>query len=186
MPNEDYALVLDYLPTGRSSSFKSEPLAQIMGTQFFTLLEIIPKGQLKALEKIYVGKEERDKVEYIKRRISFRELTANSVSEISRAIEKVIQEDSQKFIDFFNNARSITIKRHQLELLPGLGKKHMTAVLNERRKGPFQSFEDLEKRVKLMPDPVKTLVKRVLLELEDETQRHFLFARPPTRERERF
>ena len=179
MPNEDYAIVLDYLPKGKSNSFKSEPLAQIVGTEFFTLLEVVPKSELKIGEKIYVGKVERDKIEYIKRRVAFKELTSTAISELDKAIEKTIVERSDDFLEFFNKAGSITIKRHQLELLPGFGKKHMLDLLAERQKKPFESFEDIAARVKLIPNPLGSLVKRILEELEFDDLKHYLFARPP-------
>lgn len=185
---EEYGIVLDFLPRGKSSSYKSEPIAQILGVEHFTLLEVVPKVgvELKAMEKIYVGKEERDKIDYIKKRITFNELTTNSLSEIEKAIEKLVTENEKRFVDFYNNAAPITIRRHQLELLPGLGKKHMRNILEEREKEPFKSFVDVEKRVRLMPNPAKTIVKRIMEELEGADDKHFLFVRPPsTGEKER-
>jgi len=183
MPNEEEALVLDYLPKGKTNSFKPEPIAQVMGKQFFSLLEVVPKKELKVMETVYVGKEERDKIDFIKKRINFDQLTSTAVAEIDKAIEKIVQEDKKRFLDFFNNAAPITLRRHQLQLLPGMGKKHMQDILKERQNNPFESFEDLSKRVKLLPDPQKTIVKRILLELEDESLNHYIFARPPVRER---
>jgi len=55
---------------------------------------------------------------------------------------------------------------HQLELLPGLGKKHMNAIIQARDEKDFESFEDLKTRVKLIPDPEKTVMRRIMLELE--------------------
>jgi len=184
MPNEEEALVLDYMPKGRSDSFKPEPVAQVIGKQFFSLLEVVPKKELKVMETVYVGKEERDKIEFIKRRVNFGQLTSTSVAEIENAIEKIVLEDKPRFLAFFNEAQPITLRRHQLELLPGMGKKHMQDILKERQKKPFESFEDLSHRVKLLPDPVKTVVKRIMLELEDESLNHYIFARPPVRERQ--
>tara|TARA_Y100000310_G_scaffold268022_1_gene280418 strand:- start:2348 stop:2923 length:576 start_codon:yes stop_codon:yes gene_type:complete len=181
--NEDYAIVLDYLAKGHPNAFKSEPTAQVMGTEFFTLLEVVPKGELKIGEKIYVGKEERDKVEYIKKRIPFKSLTSTAISELEKTIEKTIEGNNEKFLDFFNAAGPITIKRHQLELLPGFGKKHMLDLLKERDKKPFESFEDIASRVKLVPNPMNSLVKRVMEELEYDDLKHYLFARPPAKER---
>jgi len=63
---------------------------------------------------------------------------------------------------------------HSLELLPGLGKKHMWQILEERRGEPFKSFEDLKDRVKLMPDPEKIIIKRILKELDRE-EKHYIF-----------
>lgn len=184
MPNEEFAIVLDYLAKGKSSSFKSEPVAQVIGINHFTLLELTPKEELKTLEKIYVGKEKRDKVLQIKKRISFDELTSTAISELEKAIEKIILEDEQRFVKFFNTAGSITIKRHQLELLPSLGKKHMLDVLAERQKKPFETLKEIEERIALMPNPLNILVKRIIEELKGDDPKHFIFARPPSLDRE--
>ena len=63
---------------------------------------------------------------------------------------------------------------HQLELLPGLGKKHMWQIIEARRDKPFEDFSDLKNRVKLMPDPEKTIIKRILQELEG-SEKHRIF-----------
>jgi len=39
-------------------------------------------------------------------------------------------------------------------------------ILKERQKKEFKDFEDLKSRVRLIPDPEKLIVKRVLSELE--------------------
>lgn len=183
MPNEDYAVVLDYLQHGKSTvSYKAEPVAQVLGTKFFTMLEVVPKVELKVQEKVYIGKDARDKIDYIKRRIEFKELTSTSSSELEKTIERIVLEDKEKFLDFFNNSRPLSLRMHQLELLPGLGRKHTADLLLEREKKPFESFEDIAQRIKLMPDPVKIVVKRILDELEDAGQKHFLFARPPIKD----
>ncbi len=179
---EDYALVLDYLPKGRSTSFKEEPVAQLLGETYFTMLEVVPKKdlkELKMLERVYIGKEEREKIEFIKKRVGFTELTSNAQSELENAVEKIIGSDAKRFVDFFNNSTSITLRRHQLELLPSLGKKHMNDILRQRDLKPFESFEDIRKRVPLMPDPKKITIKRILEELRETGLKHYLFVRPP-------
>jgi len=65
---------------------------------------------------------------------------------------------------------------HQLELLPGLGKKHMWEILEAREEKPFESFEDIKKRIKLMPDPKRIIIKRILQELEGN-EKHRIFTR---------
>ncbi len=63
---------------------------------------------------------------------------------------------------------------HQLELLPGLGKKHMWEIIEARKEKPFESFADIKKRVKLMPDPEKAIIKRILKELSG-IEKHRVF-----------
>jgi putative nucleotide binding protein len=50
----------------------------------------------------------------------------------------------------------------------------MWQILEERRGEPFKSFDDLKDRVKLMPDPEKIILKRILKELERE-EKHYVF-----------
>ncbi|MBI2597576.1 MAG: DUF655 domain-containing protein [Candidatus Diapherotrites archaeon] len=181
MKAEEQAMVLDFLPHGRSTGFKSEPVALVLGTDYFTLLEVIPKTgvELKVGETVLIGKDSRDKVEYIKRRVSFNELTSSAVSELENMVEKIVLQKEQQFVDFFNTSRPITLKRHQLELLSGLGKKHLFEILKVRESEPFKSFDDIKKKVHMMPDVVHMLVKRITEEISGEDEKHYLFVRPP-------
>ena len=75
---------------------------------------------------------------------------------------------------------------HKLELIPGIGKKHTQMILEERKKEPFKSFEDLKERVPLMGEPVDMLAKRVRLELDTTTvkrgkNKYYMFTQVPSR-----
>ena len=74
--------------------------------------------------------------------------------------------------------RKNEIRLHQLELLPGVGKKHMLDILAQREKKPFESFKDLSTRVTLLPDPHKLIVERILEELKGESK-YYIMTRPP-------
>ena len=66
---------------------------------------------------------------------------------------------------------------HSLELLPGVGKKHLSAILKAREEKPFESFKDISERVSLLQDPIKLLTERVILELKGES-RFYMLTRP--------
>jgi len=185
MTAEEHALVLDYMPTGKPSAAKTEALAQVIGKDFFTLLEVVPKAgtHFSVGEEIYVGKDERPKVELVKGRVSYKDLTSNSLSELEEVISKIIESKNDKFLAFFNTSRAISLRRHQLELLPGMGKKHMLAILDERDKKPFTSLAEVPLRVKGTPDPMKMIVKRIIEEIEGPEDKHYLFVRPPAEPR---
>ena len=182
---EDHGIVLDFLPQGHPEDPRPihlrEPIAQILGDTFFTLLEAVPKeGVVMALyERVFIGKGERDKVDRIKRRVGYEELTAAAKSELPVAVEKLIDQDPGRFIEFFNRAAPVTTRFHQLELIPGIGKKLMWSILEERKKKPFKDFDDLSSRLK-MPDPKKMVVKRIIMELEG-VDKYRVFVRPPAR-----
>jgi putative nucleotide binding protein len=185
MTAEEKALILDYMPTGKPSAPKTEPIAQAIGKDFFTLLELVPKAgtNLTVGEEVYVGKDERPKIELVKGRITHKDLTSNSLSELEEVVTKIVSEQKEKYLAFFNTSRAISLRRHQLELLPGMGKKHMLAILDEREKKPFATLEEVNQRVKGSPDPVKALVKRILEEIEGPEDKHYLFVRPPAEPR---
>ncbi len=182
MPKEDYAIVLDFLPTGYPNAYSNEPIAQAVGTKYFTLLELVARPGVNLLlqQKVYIGPEERKEIMRIKGRLSYAKLTHTAQKELESAIEKIIKEDEKRFVDFFNRAGPVTIRMHSLELLPGIGKKHMEDILREREKKPFESFEDLSNRVKLLPDPIKILKERIIMEIKGEAK-YYIFARSPER-----
>lgn len=182
MPNEEQAIVLDFLPHGRSSGFKAEPYAIVLGTSFFTLLEVVPKVgvALKIMDSVYVGQGDRPHIELVRRRIDYKDLTNTAQGELEKGIEKIVNDHPERFLQFFNRSQPISLKRHRLELLPGMGKKHFLEVLKERETQPFSSLDDIRKRLPNMANPVAMIVKRVMEELEGDAEKHYLFTRPPT------
>jgi putative nucleotide binding protein len=175
---EEYAHVLDYLPTGKSFSVRSEPIVQLIGDNKFTLLEAVPKStDIKVEERLYIGKGVRDKISLIKARLTFENLTEGAKAQLPAAVTSIIKGDEKRFVDFFNNASSLNIRMHVLELLPGVGKKHLQAILEAREEKPFESFHDISQRVALLQDPVKLLTERVLQELKGES-RFYILTRP--------
>ena len=168
---EEYAYVLDYLPTGKSFSVRSEPIVQLIGENKFTLLEAVPKtADLKVDERIYIGRGVRDKVSLIKSRLAFENLTEVARSQLPLVVSNIIKSNEKRYVDFFNNASSLNIRMHMLEMLPGIGKKHLKAILDAREEKPFESFTDISNRVALLQDPVKLLTDRVIMELKGESR----------------
>lgn len=180
---EEHAYVLDYLGEGhldvQKQSYSKDPIVQALGTELFTLLELVPKKGAKIAihERLYIGVRERDKIDHVKRRVDYERLSATAKAELPYAIEKVIEDNGRRFLRFFNKAHPLTTRMHQLELLPGIGKKIMWEILEERKKGPFNSFQDLAERTRI-PDPKKTIIKRVMAELKGE-DKYRIFTRKP-------
>ncbi len=180
---DDNAIVLDFLPHGHGTG-RPEPIAQVMGNKYFSLLEVVARRDvmLKQGDVVYIGEEKREKIDHIKMRITSGQLTTFGKTELPHIIEQLVAENEQRFVDFFNKAQPISTRLHQLELIPGVGKKHMWDIIEERKKGPFKSFAELRERIKLLPDPKAAIVKRILMELENGEDRYRVFvAGPPKR-----
>lgn len=186
---EEQVVVLDFLPNGYPFDNKpvhlKTPIVQAIGKENFTLLELVPRKGifLQPFEEVYIGEAKRDKIHHINGRIPVKKLTHTARSELTHVVEDLVKKNEPRFVEFFNKGQPISTRMHVLELLPGVGKKHMWEIVEERRVEPFKSFADMRARVKLMPDPVASIVKRILSELEG-LEKHFLFVERPAQDRE--
>lgn len=171
---EEYAIVLDFLPHGypfdSRPMHKKTPIAQAIGKDHFILLELVPKkGQfLQPYQEVYMGEGKRDHIHHILGRIPLSKLTQTAKSELDYIIHEAVEKNEKRFVEFFNIAGPINTRRHQIELLPGIGKKHMWEIIERRQEKPFESFADIKQRVKLMPNPETVVIRRIIAELNEE------------------
>lgn len=172
---DEHIKVLDFLEHGRAGG-KDEPVAQGIGTENYNLLEVVtregehPKGG----EELYIGEGDRDRVQYIKSKIEYGDLTATAKNELEYVLKSLIKQNEEDFVEFFNVATPVTPRRHAFELLPGIGSKHMQRLLDEREKEDFESFEDINERVDGLPDVQKVINNRIIEELKGEAKNRLL------------
>ncbi len=164
------AIVLD--KATREVQFKQTPVIQCIGVTNFSLLEIYSDESPKLQDAISTE----DK---IVKRITFDKLTIIAKKELEKAVETIVLNNQEKFVNFFNNARPINARRHQLDLLPMIGKKHRMALMEHLEKnGKIKDLNEL-KKIELFPDPVKIIVNRILTEIENhDEEKYFLFTIP--------
>ena len=167
MEKEEYAIVLDYLPYGYPLEGKMMPVAQAIGATNLTLLQLVPRRGLKLelKEKVYIGEGKRDKIYYILGRLPKEKLTETAKLQLQEFVKILMEEQEKRFIEFFNKAEPMNTRLHQLELLPGFGKKHTQEVLKAREEKEFSSFEEIKQRIPSLPDPKKAVEKRLMEEL---------------------
>ena len=192
---EEYAVVLDYLSRGYvksdMSKFGGKPIAQAIGTEYFTLLELAPKNgvDLEIQDTVYIGKGKRDKIYRVLGRLDFENLTATSRIELDYAIRDIVEANEAKYVEFFNTTESVSTRLHSLELIPGIGKKYMWDIINAREEKPFESFKDITERLPTLTDPAGMIVNRVKQELDTTTIRrgnkgkYYIFTQPTKRPR---
>ncbi|MBI2579943.1 MAG: DUF655 domain-containing protein [Candidatus Aenigmarchaeota archaeon] len=173
---EETCIILDYLPTGYADRRKGESIAQAVGTSFYTLLEVVPREgiDLRPGQEVYIGDGKREEIRFIRGSLEYGDLTNAARSLLEQSVEMLVKRNEQKVIEFFNKAGMITPRMHQFQLLPGVGKKHLLDILEERGKKPFESFAEIGERVKLFPDMVKTVVRRIMQELEND-EKYYIF-----------
>ncbi|MEM5852789.1 MAG: DUF655 domain-containing protein [Candidatus Aenigmatarchaeota archaeon] len=173
---EEFAIILDFFPHGKPGDRRAEPVAQVIGEKLFTLLEVVIKEgkNVKPGDKIYIGEGKWDVVKYIRGKIKYSDLTNFAKNELENVINNLVTNNEARFVNFFNKAVPLSTRSHMLELLPGIGKKHLWEILSKRKEEPFKSFQDLQERVEMLPDPKKMIVRRIISELE-EKDRHKIF-----------
>ncbi len=179
---EDFAYILDYVPgyllRKMQTRFREdlEALVQGIGRDYFTLFELIPwpAVQLSVGEIVFIGRGS-DKIRKVGRRLIYDELSLNAKTELENAVMTIVKLREKEFLAFFNTAGPISPRMHALETIPGIGKKTVTKILEERAKSPFQNFEDLKKRTDVS-DPVKLLTEKIIREIKGEDA-HVLFAK---------
>jgi len=177
---EEYGVVLDFLPRGKAGEAQKEPVAQVIGESYFTILETVVKAdaEVKVGERLYIGKSTRDKVDHIKGRISYAQLTSSAQSELPEVVRKIVKSRETDFVNFINRAGPINIRCHALEQLPTIGKKHLTEILDAHDRKPFTSFQDIHDRIPHLGSAEDIFVNRIIEELK-ETSKYYLFVKMP-------
>lgn len=173
-------IVLDFLPHGRSDDdrpqYQKEPLAYGLDTDDFRLYELVIDGDANISIGDYLDVETADFLGRVNE-IEYEDLPGGASSELDYVIEDLVEDEEQRFVDFYNDAQPITLRLHQLNLLPGIGKKLRNNILDQRKRSPFESFDDLEERIDGLHTPREVLVERILEELREEDLKYRIFVR---------
>jgi putative nucleotide binding protein len=176
---EEYAYVLDYTQRGKSNTVRGREglIIQGIGEEHLTLLELlgIQNMNFEVGERVYIGREGRNKVMSVLGRLEYIEISQSAKNDLPSIVEKIVVGKEKRFIDYINTAQPVTPRIHALELIPGIGKTYMLTIIKEREKRKFESFLDLQNRVGLR-DPAKLIVKRIIDEIAGQARMN-LFVR---------
>ncbi|MEA3199059.1 MAG: putative nucleotide binding protein [Thermoplasmata archaeon] len=188
---EEHVYILDYLPKGRpDDNRRKDPVAYGVGERNFVTLELAPKPNVTLLvgDRVSVLKEDpASLIDHVRGRVPFEAMTHAAQSELPYVIEQMVKAQEERFVTFYNNAGPVSLRMHQLELLPGLGKKLMQAILDDKkRNGPFKSFRDIDGRVKALHQPEKLISNRIVSEIQNPGEKYHLFVLPPAPEHDDF
>jgi putative nucleotide binding protein len=178
---EELAVVLDFLARGRSdgNGYGDGPLAYAVSMDSFTLYELQLAGDadISILDRVQISPDFDEGIER-GREVEYDDLSDGARSELDYVVEDIVEDEEQRFVDFYNDAQPISLRLHQLNLLPGIGDKLRDNILDERKRhGPFESFEDVEDRVDGLHNPEEIVVERIIDEIREEDLKYHNFAR---------
>ena len=186
--DERRAVVLDHLPNGRPDDdrpqYERPAFAYAVGEDDFRLFEF------ELADGVDVGIGDRLVVRPAEARTAvdrFREVTHGDLSNAARSeleyvAEEIVDREAEQFVDFYATSEPLSLRLHQLDLLPGVGDTIRNNVLDARKRGPFESFDDVADRVSGLHDPRGVVVERILTELSDDDLKYRLFVRPGRQE----
>ncbi len=176
----EYAVLLDVLPQGRPGDDRppsqKSPVAYALGEPQFQLYELTLSSaeELSVGDRIRIGPEAADVIDRF-REVDLGDLTHNADAELEYAVEAIVDANERRFVDFYNEAGPISLRLHQLNLLPGIGEKLRNDILDERKRGPFESFADVEERISGLHNPREVIVDRIVEELREEDLKYQRF-----------
>lgn len=174
--------VLDVLQHGGvdKAGHSWQPISQVIEVPNFNFYELcIDKKEVPniKLEEKYIFSEMGDsKFTKVNHWLKISDLTPTALSTLDAVIKLYVKENEERFVRFLNNVGPITIKRHYLEVLPGVGKKLMQEILSQRHHAPFTDYADICNRIPGFKS-IEIISKRILEELEDDEIKHYLFVR---------
>jgi len=176
------AVVLDYLPHGRSDDDRPQYRRSAVGfgvdTEDFRLYEfaLADDGDASIGDEIAVEPTDAwEAVDHV-REIDYDDLSSGARSELDYVVDDLLEDEEDRFVNVYNEAGPVTLRLHQLNLLPGIGDKLRDSILDERKRGPFEDFEDVADRVDGLHDPEGVIRERIFEEIRGDDLKYRLFA----------
>ncbi|WP_435114944.1 DUF655 domain-containing protein [Halolamina sp. C58] len=173
----EYAVVLDHLPYGRPDDDRPQhqkpEIAYAVGEQAFDLFELTltDGADVSIGDRIVVAPDADRELVQRYREIDHDDLSRGAEQELDYVIEEIVERHPDRFLEYFNEAQPLTLRLHQLNVLPGIGEKLRDDILESRkREGPFESFEELEERISGLHDAKGTVVERIIEELTEDVK----------------
>ena len=175
---EEYAYVLDFISQGKSKTVhgRGGVIVIALGEERLTLLEIlgVDDSTFDIGEKIYIGKDGRTNVQSVLGKLDYEQITGTAQSELENVVNTIVTKNEQRFVDYINNAQPLTPRKHSLELIPGLGKKTMNLIVDNR---PYVTFKEMEEKIPNFRNPEKYISQRIENEIKESDQKYRLFVR---------
>lgn len=170
MGNDDHETHLAVLTVLPPETDTNEQRIHAIGTDYFTLLEgtLPADATVTPGDRVTTTDNHQGPTTSITRRLTYDTLSQDAQDRLTPTIESIILANEHRFLDYFNDAQPISLRRHQLDLFPGIAETLRESIIHQRKQQPFADFDDLEHRVDNVRNPHTILTERVLTELHDD------------------
>jgi putative nucleotide binding protein len=166
MGKDEYAYVVEYLPYGHADFKDRRPSVIILTDSLALLLATLKKDvNVEISQKVYIGEGKRDQIHHIIGKITPDKLSETGLSKLKELLDQKIKEYEAKFVSIINALGPVNVRLHAVELIPGIGKKLMVRLLDERKKQQFSSYADINSRLGLTSGIEKYIEDRIMEEM---------------------
>jgi len=153
-------------------------LAYAVSVDRFTLYELnlSEDADISILDRVKIRP---DFEEGIKRgrEVDYGDLSDGARSELDYVVEDIVDEDEQRFVDFYNEAQPISLRLHQLNLLPGIGDKLRDNILDERKRSGPSRASRTSRSASTASTAREIIIERILDEMQEDDLKYHNFAR---------
>ena len=170
---EEMVRVLDFRTRQRSMTVRGKKgiILTTIGETKFTLLEVLGSegASFEVGERLDVSKESRSKIDSVLGKLEYERIPSGAKDAIPRIVREIVEDSEERFVMYINRAEPLTPRTHALEIIPGVGRKLLKTIIDERTRSPFESYDDVEERAGLK-DPITRIVQRVMDEITGVTR----------------
>jgi len=119
--------------------------------------------------RVAISGDAKEEIDSVLRIIRYKDLTAQGKSDISQIIGEIILDNPEPYLSFFNRAGHLSRKMHSFGLLPALGRKLASQLVEMRGRG-WRSLEEVDASLKTIRpnfNVEELLAERFVQELEN-------------------
>jgi putative nucleotide binding protein len=161
---EEWVRMLTERPPDRDE--EESRYVQAVGETGFMLLELVAAedADLTPGDRLAV---EGEAFSGVNRRLTYHTLTQDAQDRLKETIAAITGDNEQRFINWYNNAQPIGLRKHQLDVSPKLPRYAGKRLSRSAGGEPFADFTDLEPRVDSLSGPQALLIERALTKLRE-------------------
>ncbi len=172
MNKEEYGIVIEFFPFGIPNSGKNKPIAMLLVDDLtdLSLLWAIPKYNvtLSRGQRVYIGFGKRDEIGSVVGKADPSVLSEDSMQFLREKVREMVNNNEKYFIDILNRLGPVNIRLNAFELIPGIGRKLVEKIMEERNKSLFTSYEDFNKRTGAPFNIAEKIVERIIDEFSNK------------------
>ena len=166
LDSETYARVLSFQPPLNEVIALTENGLYLVKLRTVKTIKHFDLGQQVCIS---IDETERTEIESVLRIVRYKDLSGQGKNDISQILGEIILDKPEAYLSFFNRAQHLSRKMHSFGLLPALGRKLASQLVEMRGRG-WGSLEEVDaslKQIRPNFNVEELLAERFVQEMEN-------------------